>query len=385
MISGLLALALLASLSCAALAAEPAKTAEKTAKTAAGETAKPAGQFSRWFPWLGADPAAPEASEAVLAKMGTVINQTKTAGGETLTLNAAVWEGDSVQLSLIAKSSKFPEELTEKSWVYDDQCAVKMPEKQFGDYLRKWLEGRTGDEDLPKEEMEKRYQNMLKQGQVMFQPTVSLDGQEGNTVTFHVLIHVDDVLEKPELTLHIENLTLVDTDKATGVLQLNGKPAGTVLKGPFDFTFTLEHTIPPVNCQGSVPVTYGKVPLRIKSVFASATGMVVTCGIDVQGPVNLVDQRNKAASGKTNIDLDKDLKLALNGLWTKDGKYVDCTGSMGSTGVMTPADETGPVLHWNRKFPFPIDPAAVTAVKLGETRVELNKLKPVTEQAAAEA
>lgn len=372
--SGLLALALLASLSCAALAAEP--KAEKASK--------PSAQFSQWFPWLGSDPENLEASEAVLAKMGTVINQTKTVGGETLTLNAAVWDNGAAYLSFTAKSSAFPKELTGKSWVYGDQCTVKMPEKQFGDYLRKWLECKIGDEGLSKEEMEKRYQNMLKQGQVMFQPNLSLDGREGNTVTFHVLFHVEDVLEKPEFTLHIENVTLVETDKATGMPQLNGKSAGTVLKGPFDFTFTLEHVIPPVNCQGSVPVTYGKVPLLVKNIFASATGMVVTCGIDVEGPVNLVDQRNKAVSGKTNIDLDKDLKLALNGLWTEDGKYVDCKESMGTTGVTTPADETGPVLHWNRKFPYPIDPTTVAALDIGGTRVELNKLKPVTEQTAAE-
>lgn len=372
LISGLLALTLLASLSCAALAAEP-KTEEAL---------KPAAHFTQWFPWLGADPKDPKASEAVLAKMGTVINQTKTAGGETLALNGAVWDNGAAYLSFTAKSSAFPKELTGKSWVYDDQCAVKMPDKQFGDYLRKWLEGKIGDQDLSREEMEKRYQNMLKQGQVMFQPTVSLDGREGNTVTFHVLIHVDDVLEKPELTLHIENLTLVETDKATGMPQLNQKPAGTVLKGPFDFTFTLEHAIPPVNYQGSVPVTYGKIPLLVKNIFVSATGMVATCGIDVQGPVNLVDQRNKAVSGKTNIDLDKDLKLALNGLWTKDGKYVDCTVRGGTTGVLTPADETGLTVNWNRKFPYPIDPATVAAVDIGGTRVELNKLTPVTEQAA---
>lgn len=68
LISGLFALALVASLSCAALAAEGTA---------------PKGQFSQWFPQLGADAAAPESSEAVLANMGTVIRQSKTAGGVT--------------------------------------------------------------------------------------------------------------------------------------------------------------------------------------------------------------------------------------------------------------------------------------------------------------
>ncbi len=98
MVSGLFALVLLASLAGSALAAEAAKK----------EVPKPTGQFTQWFPWMGADPDAPEASEAVLAQMGTVINQTKTVGGETLTLNGALWEGDSVHLSFHESAAPDP-------------------------------------------------------------------------------------------------------------------------------------------------------------------------------------------------------------------------------------------------------------------------------------
>ena len=370
LISGLLALTLLASLSCAALAAEPKAKTEKAPK--------PAGQFTQWFPWLGADPKDPKASEAVLAKMGTVINQTKTVGGETLTLNGAVWDGDSVQLSLTAKSSKFPKELSGKSLVFDKACTAEMTDAQWKDYVRKRLENWAVEDGFSKEELEERFQNYMKQGQVEFKPSFGIVSREGNTLTFRTSIRLEAVLEKTEMTLHIENMTLVDTDKETGMPLMNQKPAGTVLKGPFDFTFTLEKNkaVQATQYTGSAPVTYGKVPLRVTKVSLSPTGMVVACGIDVQGPVNLVDRRNKAVSGKTNIDLDKDLKLALNGLWTKDGKYVDCKESMGSTGVMTPADETGPTVNWNRKFPYPIDPAQVVAVDIAGTRVELSKLTP---------
>lgn len=369
LISGLLALTLLASLSCAALAAEPKAKTEKAA-------AKPSTQFSQWFSWLGADPENPESSEAVLAKMGTVINQTKTVGGETLTLNGAVWNGDSVQLSLTAKSSNFPKELTEKSLVHDDACAAKMPEKQWKDYAKKQLETKLTEEDLAKEGLETRLQNVLKQGQVVFMPSFGIASREGNALTLRASIQLEAVLEKTEMTLHIENMTLVDTDKATGMPLMNQKPAGTVLKGPFDFTFTLEKNkaVQATQYTGSAPVTCGKVPLRVTKVSLSPTGMGTSCGIDVQGPVNLVDGRNKPVSGKANIDLDEDLKLALNGLWTKDGKYVDCKESMGFTGVLTPADETGPTVNWNRKFPYPIDPATVTAVDVGGVRVELSAL-----------
>lgn len=377
LISGLFALVLLASLAGSALAAEAAKK----------EVPKPTGQFTQWFPWMGADPDAPEASEAVLAQMGTVINQTKTVGGETLTLNGALWEGDSVHLSFTAKSPHFPADLSKDSWVNSDKCTALMPEKQWMDYARKRLEAGLTEEDLAKEGLESRLQNAMKQGQAEFDPRLSVYSREGNTVTFRCSsIPLEAVLEKTELTLHIENVTLVETDKATGMPLLNGKSAGTVLKGPFDFTFTLdqEKAFSTMNYTGGVSITYGKVPLRVMKVSISPTGMGTRCGIDAEGPVNLVDHhRNRnPVSGKTNIDLDKDLDLGLNGFWTKDGKYIDCSKSMGFTGVLTPADEKDLSVNWSRNFPYPIDPAGLVAVDIGGTRVELNALKPVTRSMA---
>ena len=101
--SGLLALALLASLSCAALAAEPKETEE--------EAPKPAGQFSRWFSSLGINPKTPKASEEVLSRMGTAIKQSKTVGKTTVTLNAAIWNGEDLWLSFDVKSPGIPEEV----------------------------------------------------------------------------------------------------------------------------------------------------------------------------------------------------------------------------------------------------------------------------------
>lgn len=374
LISGLFALVLLASLICTVFAAE-----------VKAEVPKPAGRFSQWFPWMGADPDAPETSEAVLAKMGTVINQTKTVGGETLTLNGAVWEGDAVHLSFTAKSSHFPADLSKDSWVNSDGCMALMPEEQWKDYARKRLEAGLTEEDLAKEGLESRFQNAMKQGQVEFDPRLSVYGREGNTVTLRCSsIPLEAVLEKTEMRLRVENVTLVATDKATGMPLLSEKPVGTVLKGPFDFTFTLdkEKAALPMRYTGGVPVTYGKVPLRITKVSISPTGMGTSSAIDIQGPVNLVDQRTKPVSGGTNIDLDKDLELALNGLWTKDGKYVDCMASWGMTGVLTPADNKNLSVNWSRYFPYPIDPATVTAVDIGGTRVELAELMSKAGQTA---
>ena len=100
LISGLLALTLLASLSCAALAEEPTAKTEKAPK--------PAGQFSQWFPRFEQDPAAPEAVEAVLAKMGTAVRQSKTKNGVTATLNGAIWDGDTLRMSLTVNGPQHP-------------------------------------------------------------------------------------------------------------------------------------------------------------------------------------------------------------------------------------------------------------------------------------
>ena len=54
------------------------------------------GQFSQWFSSLGVNPQAPETSEEVLTRTGTAIQQSQTVGDATVTLNAAVWDGNNV-------------------------------------------------------------------------------------------------------------------------------------------------------------------------------------------------------------------------------------------------------------------------------------------------
>lgn len=364
MISGLFALVLLASLAGSALAAEDAKK----------EAPKPAGQFSQWFSDMGVNPENPKASEAVLAKMGTVIKQTKTVGGETLTLNGAVWDGGSVRLSLTAKSPNLPKVVDQYTWLNSDGCIARMPEAQWKEYVENKVERESGS--LSKEKRDEWFQYLMEQGQGQMElnPGLSVVSREGNTVRLVSTMILDSYREKPELTLHIENVEIT----GQGMEQPGTRAGDYLLKGPFDFTFTLDQMLSAMRYTGDVPVTYGKVPLRITKVSISPTSMGTSSAIDIQGPVNLVGQRTKPVSGGTNVDLDKDLELALNGLWTKDGKYVDCTASLGTTGVLTPADNKNLSVNWNRHFPYPIDPATVVAVDIGGTRVELSKLNLVT-------
>ena len=76
--------------------------------------------------------------------------------------------------------------------------------------------------------------------------------------------------------------------------------------------------------------------------------------------------------------MDKDLNMRLEGVWTKDGKYVTCSG-FSVQGVMTGTKGEPITGHLGQNFPYPIDPAAVTAVDISGTRVELSGLERTAE------
>lgn len=375
LVSGLLGLALAASLTGTTLAAETAKTTGETTKTAAAETAKPAGPFSRWFSNMGVNPEDPKASEAVLAKMGTAIQQTKTVGGEMLTLNGAVWDGGCVYLSLTAKSPNLPKHLDGYSWLSSDGCTAKMQEAQWKEYVENKIAIESAGENLSKEERDQWFQYLMEQGQGQMElnPNISVVSREGNTVQLAATMILDAYLEKPELTLHIENVEIT----GQGMEQPGTRAGDYVLKGPFEFTFTLDNVFPSMNYQGNLQATINKVPVRITSASISPTSISVGYTLDVKGSVNVIHRGEDPVPGATNLDLDKGLNMRLEGVLTKDGGYVTCSGFV-VQGVQTSTDGKPITGHWNRKFPYPIDPATVTAVDISGTRVELNQLNLVT-------
>ncbi len=357
LVTGLLSLTLAASLTGTALAAETAKTTEETSKTAAAETAKPAGPFSQWFPRFEVNPEDPTASEAVLAKMGTAIQQTKTVGGETLTLNGAVWDGGLVQLSLTAKSPSLPKVVDNYTWLNSDGCTARMPEEQWKAYVENKVERETAGEKLSKEERDQRLQSLMERAQMQLDPNLSVVSREGNTVRLAATMILDDYLEKPELTLRIENVEI--TGQA---MEQPGTRSGEyVLKGPFEFTFTLDNMLPSMNYQGDVKMTFDKIPVRITAVSVSPKQITVGYTLDTNDPA-----------------VERKLSAYVKGIWTKDGKYVDCAGSFGIRGMLISGDGKPMTGDWNRSFPYPIDPAAVTAVDISGTRVELGKLNLAT-------
>ena len=59
------------------------------------------GRFSDWFWNYSQDPQAPEGSEDLLAGLGTVIGQSQTVNGTTITLDGALWDGNNLVLSIM--------------------------------------------------------------------------------------------------------------------------------------------------------------------------------------------------------------------------------------------------------------------------------------------
>lgn len=358
LISGLLALTLLASLSCAALAAEPKK-----------EAPKPAGQFSQWFSRLGTDPKAPKASEEVLARMGTVIKQTKTVGGVTVTLNAAVWDGTDLWLSFDVTSPDVPEEVRQYTPLSSEKCSLKLRDDQWREYTRNLLSESCAEMGMSPEETEKKIQAALAKGQSGAM-LLSPEARKGNTLSFQS----NDGLfcsrwftktKQPELTLHLENLAPYDS------------PDKVFLKGPFDFTFQLEKLIPAIRYEGAdVKATVMDIPLRFTGFQISA--LELTAYFDdpmeplLPKPGETLTSEKESKLQKMMVDTSLASCESVRGLWTKDGNYMDLSNT----------ESSGSGIYITKNLLYPLDPATVAAVDVGGTRVELAKLTPVTEQAA---
>ena len=396
LVSGLLGLTLAASLACPALAAEgSAKTAAKE-EPKAEAAAEPAGQFSKWFPRLKLDPAAPEAAEAALARMGTAIQQSKTVGGVTATLNAAVWDGGTLRLSLVVKAPNIPKEVTKGTSLYTEECSITLPEEDWREYLRKDEEAHG--EGLSKELLEKSIQNFLDMGQAGYWNRVNvlnfpLVSREKDTLTFEAWMSFKDYLKQPEITLHLENIATYEDGKGDKVIWQDGKrtgpgPKDVILKGPFDFTFTLEEPILPMHYQGAVPITEEGIPFRFTGFKMGVFQMDVDYDLLAQmNPVRVTRPEGAPPAPAPDPDklseesVRKVLHGIIKGLWTKDGVYVDLSQQGGSLSLITSEDGTANG-SLGVPYPYPIDPAGVAAVDLNGTRVELGGLKPAAEQAA---
>ncbi len=331
------------------------------------------GQFSQWFPSRGVNPQAPETSEEVLGRTGTLIEETRTEGDAAITLNAAVWDGESLLLSIVMKCPDIPEEFTPGpsgpygKGLHTAECYLSMREDQWFEYER---------ERLSSMNWFAREAEIRKRAEEGYKRNYGLDFQlierEGDILTFEVHTFLLPYVERPEMTLHMEKLSFFGDDKFH-------------IDGPFDFTFTLEKTVPAIRYEGGkVEVTLGKpplrpVPLRLTEFQLSTTELLtsgkVLAEVDMTPQMGYVDMSLPKDETKPLRWIDVDYAV-WEGPWIlhlEDGSSVDITGCGGASG----AGPSGRTLDIGLgfRFPYSIDPATVTALEIDGVRVELSEWK----------
>lgn len=317
-----------------------------------------AGQFSQWFPWLGVNPGAPEASEDLMARMGTVIEQSQTADDLTVTLHAAVWDGETLRLSIMVEkpgiTEEWDEEFWRESWIYREKCYLSMRQDQLEDYTRKEIQAHYAEMEveLPPEELEKRIQNQLSGKWFTSELRFNLFRQEGDRLFFEATLPLADYVERPELTLHMETLATVANSGHTGL-----EPDIVILGGPCDFTFTLDKKIEPVIYEGMIALTAEKIPLEFSRIKLTASSI----------------ETEFWSPNETYFEAEQVQAVGPQGLWTEDGAYVDFSGIQKSSSMTGTLD--GITGELRCQYPHVVDPQAVTAVNLGGTRVELQNLE----------
>ena len=341
------------------------------------------GQFSQWFPTIWMDPKAPEVSEEIVSRMGTVIGEPQTVDGASVTLNAAVWDGQELRLSLTAEVPDLPEDFSSEAPFYDLECRLIMAEHQREAYLWKEIARSHANShiDLTEEELEELVQSHLEYpDDPDFHSVVRAARQEDGTLILQVMAALFDYVEDPELTLHIENLATYKVEEGDdGIFTSSQAPDGTVttdheindpfLKGPFDFTFTLDKKLSPISYEGDIDATYENIPLRVSKITVMA--FQVCANVDL---LALLDPTGEDPD-KLHISLEQNLAMSLNGLWTEDGEYVECIG-----GTAFSVEQDGKTDGEMRGNPVHvIDPAQVTAVCIGGKRVELSELTRLDE------
>ena len=138
--------------------------------------------------------------------------------------------------------------------------------------------------------------------------------REGDILTFEVHTFLLPYVERPEMTLHMEKLSFFGDDKFH-------------IDGPFDFTFTLEKTVPAIRYEGGkVEVTLGKpplpeIPLRFTEFQLSTSELMITGEVLV--PVALpggFPPGVRARRGRGTAGLrESELCLLAGPLWRLDG------------------------------------------------------------------
>ncbi|WP_300764531.1 DUF4179 domain-containing protein [uncultured Oscillibacter sp.] len=363
------------------------------------------GQFSQWFTWFGVNPNAPEQSEEVLRRTGTVIEQSQTVGDTTVTLNAAVWDGTYIYLSFTIESPSLPEDLQAYTPLHTGDCRLIMRQDQWEEYMTNRVKEDCANQNMTPEETEEAVRAALEERGRMNNIGMWPGGaekREGNVLTFQdnesLYSGWFTETKRPELTLHLENIATYADGKGESIIDENGYaqnpgPGEIVIPGPFDLTFTLNEPILPIHYGGAdVDVTLGtpplpKVPMHFTELQLSVTGMdlkgEILAQVDMTPQEGYVEvglpEGSKESDPLRMVDVQYAIFEGPWGLWIEDGTYVDITDSSGGLTSGSDLGETFAAFI-SHGFPYPIDPATITAVDIGGVRVELSELERLPER-----
>ncbi len=329
--------------------------------------------FTSMFPGYADGAADPKAAEAVLSSMGTVIGQSQTVNGVTLTLDGAIWNKDKILLSFAIDGADIPKDVPSDIYLNRDVMQVTLAEGQREAYVRSEMEEHEqllAETYKPssKEEMDARVQAALGHSNPTFfhLPTLVRSGGKDRMI---LSVSVLPYVEKPELTVHIENLVLFkNAEGKYWSRPYDGYEPLILAAGPFDFIFKVENHMKPLVYTGAVDVTVEGIPVQVQKVTVTAFNAEVEYGAPCQA-LGITDP-------DAPVKFEKLDSLGLRGVWTKDGQLLTGIFDSSLTGsISTAAPEPGKARVTTRNtHPYAIDPASVTAVDLGGVRVDLSKL-----------
>ena len=298
------------------------------------------GQFSQWFRQVAEDPAEPEASEELLASIGTVIGQSQTVDGVTVTLHGAIWDGNTMLLSLTMTGENIPnyqwvQVRSEGSWLRASEAQIRktlplelphLTEAEIDEFVQQYLEN--------------------------WRPSLShleiTSTQDDATGSCHLLVKDEarrSLHESNELVLHLEKLEFSDM----------------TVTGPFEFTFTAHQKNATVRYTGrtllaqredyGIYVTGAEVsPLRVKITYETSVPL----------PEGQYD--SEAIQFATVTD-----HIRVNGEEYRPSNSWGSSQEQDEDGYICGSAYTG-------SFDRIVDPAQVEAIRVGGAWLELDTL-----------
>lgn len=328
--------------------------------TSAPAYSEPA-QFSDWLLSAAGNP---QGAKEVLASVGTVLGQSQTVNGVTLTLEGAVWNGKLLQLSFDIQGASIPKDIPSGTTLNGESSQITLPEDQRRVYLSEHEEAvekiltEAGVLDKPSTQAERdvKVQSQLSRGEPRLMYRFQLI-RGGGKETLMMTVSGLDYVEKPELTVHLENLAIYRKGDIYWTKPDDGFKRVFTLSGPYDFTFTLTKRLQPRLCKGPMDVTVNGIPIEIEEITVTAFGAKVG-----------YEAKREDTTGK---QLEP---IRLTGVWTKDGKFVKAAGGGENRTFDALKDVATAQGLVSNSHPGLLDPADVTAVSLGDIRIDLNKL-----------